>query len=121
MGADLVVAMAPIVKTKDEAIAKLKAMEPEVLLGVLSDYFGRDFDEATDEEEYAEAVSFVIVKIEEVYSYYEHGSRDTEVREINGTDWLITGGMSWGDDPTDAYEPVSIVSVLQLTYDEESS
>jgi len=121
MSADLTIAMAPIVKTKDEAIIKLKSMEPEVLLHVLSEYFAREFDEATDEEEYAEAVSYVIGKIEEVYSYYEHGSRDTEVRRINGTDWLITGGLSWGDDPTDAYEPVSIVSGLQLTHDEESS
>lgn len=121
MSADLIIAMAPIRKTKDEAIAKLKAIEPDVLLHVLSEYCAREFDEATDEEEYAEAVSYVIGKIEEAYSYYEHGSRDTEVRKINGTDWLITGGMSWGDDPTDAYEPVSIVSALELTHDGEGS
>jgi hypothetical protein len=115
MGADLIIAMLPMRKTKEEAIAKLKAMDGDELLRVLSDYCARDFYEETPEADYAEAISYVTGKIEETYSYYEHGSRITEVRNIGDTDWLITGGMSWGDDPTDAYEPLSVVAMLELT------
>jgi len=119
MGADFIVAMVPMRKTQDEAIAKLKAMDAETLLHVLSYYHARDFDEDTDEQEYAEAIEFVTAKIDEVYGYYKHGSRETDVHKIDGTDWLITGGMSWGDDPTDAYESVSVIASLGLTDNDE--
>lgn len=115
MGADLIIAMLPMRKTQDEAIAKLKAMDSEDLLHILSNYHAREFDEDTPEAEYAEAIEFMTGKIAEVYDYYEKGSRDTEVRTLNGTPWLITGGMSWGDDPTDAFEPLNIVASLGLT------
>jgi len=119
MGADLFIEMVPMRKTQDEAIAKLKAMDAEVLLGILSDYHGREFSEDTDEQEYAEAVAFVTAKIDEVYGYYKHGSRETTVHKIDGTDWLITGGMSYGDNPTDAFESVSVIASLGLTDNDE--
>jgi len=119
MGADFIVAMAPMRKTQDEAIAKLKAMDAEVLFGILSDYYGREFIEDTDEQEYAAAVAFVTAKIDEVYGCYKHGSRETNVHKIDGTDWLITGGMSYGDYPTDAYESVSVIALLGLTDNDE--
>ena len=119
MGADLIIAMLPMRKTQDEAIAKLKAMDSEDLLHVLSNYHAREFNEDTPEAEYAEAIEFMTGKIAEVYDYYEKGSRDTEVRRLDGTAWLITGGMSWGDDPTDAFEPLNIVASLGLTDDDD--
>lgn len=115
MSADLIIVILPMRKTQDEAIAKLKAMDSEYLLHVLSNYHAREFDGDTPEAEYAEAIEFMTGKIAEVYDYYEKGSRDTEVLMLDGTAWLITGGMSWGDDPTDAFEPLNIVASLGLT------
>jgi hypothetical protein len=119
MGADLIIAMLPMRKTQDEAIAKLKSLTQDDLLDTLSNYHAREFDKETPEAEYAEAIEFMIGKIAEVYDYYEKGSRDTEVRTLDGTPWLITGGMSWGDDPTDAFESLNIVANFQLTDDEQ--
>jgi hypothetical protein len=118
MGADLILAMLPMRKTQDEAIAKLKSLTQDDVLHTLANYCAMEFGNESDEAEYAEAIEWLTGKVAEVYGYYERGSRETEVRTIDGTDWLITGGMSWGDDPTDAYEAVSTVSIFRLTYDE---
>ena len=118
MCADLIVAMIPMRKTQDEAIAKLKSLTQEDVLHTMYNYCAKEFGNESDEDEYAEAIEWLTGKVAEVYGYYERGSRETEVRTIDGTDWLITGGMSWGDDPTDAYEAVSTVSIFRLTYDE---
>ena len=115
MGADLIVAMLPIRKTQDEAIAKLKSLTQDDVLDTLANYCAQEFYNETDDENYAEAIEWMTGKVAEVYGYYERGSRETEVRAIDGTDWLITGGMSWGDDPTDAFEPINIVSIFRLT------
>jgi hypothetical protein len=39
-----------------------------------------------------------------------------EVAEVSldGRNWLITGGMSWGDAPTDSYEPIVTLETYRI-------
>jgi hypothetical protein len=34
---------------------------------------------------------------------------------IEGKDYVVSGGMSWGDYPTDAYRPLDVISELGVT------
>lgn len=45
------------------------------------------------------------------------GRRDVTTMQFAGRDYWLTGGMSWGDTPTDAYEWVSALNWIGL-YDE---
>jgi len=42
------------------------------------------------------------------------GGRDIAVMQIEGKRYYFTGGMSWGDDPTDSYQKVSLLSSTGL-------
>ena len=116
MGADLMMTMCKMEIPEHDAIEKLKAMSPELLLSELDDNFCLSFEEGDDgTTEYQQAIEYVTGAIKDVYVLYAQGSRDTQVWKLEGKDYLITGGMSWGDDPTDAYQAIGICSVLQLT------
>lgn len=110
MGADFIGAFVPMeIKSATEAKAKLKKYSEDYLLSHLMDHHAWDF------EEYEEALEWVEEKVDEVYDYYNNSNRETTVFTYDGTDFLVTGGMSWGDDPTDAYEALCVVASLELT------
>lgn len=42
---------------------------------------------------------------------YEERRRDViRFTDSAGAEWLVTGGMSWGDDPTDAFNPFHVLA-----------
>lgn len=42
---------------------------------------------------------------------YEERRRDVACWvDSAGAEWFVTGGMSWGDDPTDAFNPFSVLA-----------
>ena len=45
--------------------------------------------------------------------------RDTSYIRLEGMDWTanITGGMSWGDSPTDAFDSMSAISDFDPVYE----
>lgn len=42
-------------------------------------------------------------------------NREISTLLIDGTWWMATGGMSGGDLPTDAYEPISLIDAYKVT------
>lgn len=114
MGADFLGAMCPMEISRDEAKERLRKYDKEFLLSHLDDYFCQQFDE-DDTTAYEQAIQWVDDCINITYDYYERGSRDTTVFNFRGVPILITGGLSWGDDPTDAFQPMGVVQSLELT------
>lgn len=111
MGADYLGAMCPMEISKDEAKERLRRYKEEWLLNHLDDYFCMNWDE----DEYQRAIEWVDNCIDSTYGYYEQGSRETAVYRYRDIDFLVTGGLSWGDDPTDAFQPIGVVQSLELT------
>lgn len=111
MGADLLGAICPMEISKDEAKERLRRYKEEFLLDHLSDYFCMEWDE----DEYTRAIEWVDNCIDCTYGYYEHGSRETLVYRYRDIDFLVTAGLSWGDDPTDAFQPMGVCQSLELT------
>jgi hypothetical protein len=47
--------------------------------------------------------------------------RDVGEWLIDGQAYLVTGGMTWGDDPTDSYAVIEAVAALNITNTPEDS
>lgn len=114
MGADFLMSACPMQVSKEDAKERLRKYDKEFVLNVLSDNFGQEFDD-DEKSEYEKAIEWVDNFIDCVYGYWESGSRETTVYYFRGVPILVTGGLSWGDDPTDAYLPMSVVETLELT------
>ncbi len=113
MGADFCWAMTPMELTKEQAIDKAHSLGEDFLLDNLSGYFGIEPDS------YEEAVEKLVSAITDVYDIYANEHRQCGIQTIDGVDYLLTGGLSWGDDPTDFLESVSIVSTFALSTNKE--
>lgn len=112
MGADLVWAMVPMDYTEDQAKAKVEAITDwEPILSDLEGYFGLSYDTAE------EAKELLLGCVQDVYYAYKHETRDIGYQKIFGTTFLFTGGMTWGDDPTDIYQSMSLADAFKLTTD----
>lgn len=115
MGADLLGAICPMEISKDEAKERLRRYKEEFLLSHLSDYFCMEWDDIEGKTQYEQAIEWVDNCIDCTYDYYNHGSRETLVYKYRNIDFLVTAGLSWGDDPTDAFQPMGVVQSLELT------
>lgn len=47
--------------------------------------------------------------------FTDSGRRDLSLIMLDGTQWLITGGMSWGDTPTEIYDAIICLDVSNVT------
>jgi len=112
MGADLALAIVemPDVGTLDQKewylllTAYIHAQEPKFLELILDDNLGWSADDDYDDVygPFLNAVSEVIL----------NDYRDTGFYYINERWCLITGGMTWGDDPTDSWKSVNLLNAL---------
>jgi len=61
--------------------------------------------------------SFVSEKAEEISDFLESGwnFRDTATLVLEGRHYYITGGMSWGDTPTESYDVIALIEALGIT------
>ena len=61
--------------------------------------------------------SIVADKATEVADFLTSGweSRDTATMQLDGNYYYITGGMSWGDEPTDSYPVINLIDALGIT------
>ena len=114
MGADFIGAMCPMQLTREEAKQRLRRYKENHLLDLLSNSFAREFDD-DGSTPYEQAIAWVDGCIDDTFDGYEYGSRETGVFYFRDIPFLITGGMSWGDDPSDIYEAMSVVQGLELT------
>lgn len=115
MGADFLGAFVPMETSRDSAKSKLREYPEGFVLDHLSDYFAQEFYEEDGKTEYEQALEYVDNAIDFVYDLYAHESREVTVFKYRDVDILVTGGMSWGDDPTDAFQPMGVVQSLELT------
>ena len=107
MGADLMLNYVEIAEPREKAQARLDRL-------VLTEEHLATFEECGcwefEEEEFSEKVEKKMRKklqecLDVVYDAYEgHGFRDVSLFHIDGDrEFLVTGGMSWGDEPSDYY------------------
>lgn len=112
MGADLLLSYVEIAETREQAQARLNKLQiTEADLGRLEDcgYFGFEGEEFSPEIE--QGIRARLQKaLDLVYDCYEkYPPRDMARLTIDGNrTFLFTGGMSWGDDPTDSYADLNI-------------
>lgn len=116
MGADLMFSICEMEATKDEAYENAKWLaSPERYKNTVA--FLEDMcatsrwynTEPTPED----VQQFLIDCIDEVYD--SEGRRDCGFFHVDNRRFNITAGMSWGDEPTDAYNSFSVCETLALT------
>ena len=68
-------------------------------------------------EDVGDVNSIVADKATEVADFLTSGweSRDTATMQLDGNYYYITGGMSWGDEPTDSYPVINLIDALGIT------
>ena len=133
MGADLLITMAPMplgpaeIQWK-EAIEEwnkhyhkvLDSISAEDLLAIHDDRYG-DVPGVPDEDlperaliqvQAGEAKKKFAEIIDEYLSWDVTGYRDCDWYYVNGGWVLITGGMSWGDDPSDSFSDVGVLTAI---------
>jgi hypothetical protein len=112
MSADFVFAVAEIDRTQDDWQSFVTGMDDDTL---------RQFITATNYDFYWDEFFEDSVNIErqvrerlcEAIAVCFGGSREIGYWRDNGREFVVTGGMSWGDEPTDAMTDVFMLSVLR--------
>lgn len=89
MGADLCITLIPCCKLSKTRLAKLHEMAED--------------DEGYDKE-------FVLQSLSDYASGEFNGRRDVGEISVRGVSYYVTGGMTWGDSPTDAFDSVAALS-----------
>jgi hypothetical protein len=122
MGADLMFSINELKLNREQALANAKKIARGELRQVLTDLedmagIGRfsefDTDNLTDEQR-EEVEAFLTDCIEVVYDFGKR--RDCSFFTVDKDRlFAITAGMSWGDEPTDAYEAFNVCEILGLT------
>ena len=105
MGADMTIAICAKHVEQHVAEARLKTLSNDVI-GVAYNYG----DELEDDDQ----TDYLARAIEDLSWVYGE-SRETTLLRIEGKDYVVSGGMSWGDYPTDAYRPLDVISELGVT------
>ena len=69
----------------------------------------------SEDEENVEEI--VAQKADEVADFLTSGweSRDTATMQLDGKYYFITGGMSWGDEPTDNFGIINLIDAMGIT------
>jgi len=121
MGADLMFSINEMKLSREQAEANAKRIAQGPLNGVLADLedlagIGRFYEVNADDptaEDRASVEAFLLDCIATVYAYDKR--RDCSYFHIDDRLFALTAGMSWGDEPTDAFEAFNVCSTLSLT------
>ena len=105
MGADMALGICARHVDRHVAEARLKTLSNAVN-GMAYNY-GEDIDDDDDTDYVARA-------IEDLAWVYEW-RRATQIIYVEGKEYVVSGGMSWGDAPTDAYDPLNAIDTLGIT------
>ena len=120
MGADLLISICEWpVDTEGNCIPASKELGDLVAARFIeesikrSEYEFEDYGFYLDEEGWAELPDELVAEIKALFSSAWH--RETCTVTLKGTEYLVTGGMSYGDDPTDYYRIISILNDWNVT------
>jgi len=105
MGADMTIGICAKHVDYHVAEARLKTLSNDVI-GAAYNY-GDDLEDDDDTDYVARAI--------EDLSWVYADTRQTCIFYIDGKDYVVSGGYSWGDYPTDAYRPLDVISELGVT------
>ena len=123
MGADFIYAVANITETKEhwqDILGELHdgKMEAYIKESDTLLYWSEDYDHLdTDSPEFFQAVAERVS--DAINTAYGESRELGTFRDNSEEEWAITGGMSWGDDPTDAFYDLRIVDSFQTWYEAE--
>lgn len=122
MGADLILSVNEIKLTREQALANARAVAQGELRQVLTDledmagvcrFNELDTDNLTGEQR-SEVEEYLVECVQTVYDFGRR--RDCSFFTVDGDRiFAITAGMSWGDEPTEAYEAFNVCEILSLT------
>lgn len=66
------------------------------------------------EEGWRQLTAEVFGLVEDVFGT-DGSRRDVTDLVLDGTVWLVSGGMSWGDDPSEAFRPLRAMAMAGIT------
>jgi len=133
MGGDFFLEYISIEKDKEPDWTKAREVVEKmgrVHISKWKDTFDHDFTELF-ERYYEEALSYedeiqpdmndrikicenLIACLREIRASWDNGTRDSIVIELRGRNYLFTGGMSWGDAPTELYDQIGKLLCTKL-------
>ncbi|RLE24850.1 MAG: hypothetical protein DRJ50_04010, partial [Actinobacteria bacterium] len=105
MGADYVVAIAPMEVDADEAVMNLVALSDEAAITAVSVVLGMEDVTANEARLRIATAIHAIVGVER---------RDVDPVRFEGQAY-VTGGLSWGDSPTAAFDEVALLGAAGVT------
>jgi hypothetical protein len=110
MGADLIIAACPLEITKAAALKKFKAMTKAKLKAV-----AKALDMDDDDGEFTEVKELILTGLNTAYAGPQW-SRELSYIRYKGVKIAVTGGMSWGDTPTDLYDAIAALDASGVTH-----
>ena len=108
MGAEFIGGIVRVDRTFEEAKAELEMMTDEEIVSIVEDM-------GLEVWERVEPKDMVYDMLTMVYDAVNSKRRDGTMFVIEDHDYVVTGGMSWGDMPTDLCEAVWIIAALNIT------
>jgi hypothetical protein len=106
MGADLILVCAERTATYDQAKARLSTLDNKKVGSVFC------YGDEPEEDDKTDYLAELLTDLDVVYS---DDRRDTSVMRLGDVTYVMTGGMSWGDIPTDAFDPINRIAELCIT------
>ena len=111
MGADFIFAIAKECEQPEDAKARIDLLPQDTLAEVAMHAWG----ELPEDDDWQLVRDLLKEAIDIAYEPYGRDLGTIHVTEP-GT-YVITGGMTWGDDPTEACRPLWALQVSELEYD----
>ena len=111
MGMDFVGVFVPLEVPKDEALSRLRGMHPADVAQILEECNGWLPDSDAEIMQYAERA------VETAYNADRR--RDCCWFRYRGATIVFTGGDTWGDTPTSAFDYLNVAACLAVTFEPE--
>lgn len=115
MGADMLLVYVEIPKDFDLARKRIEKLSGDRLYEIADICWGWDKKEI-ESIGHVEAAQQVRDAIHEALGLLETYRRDISYMTLKGTEYALTGGMSWGDYPTDAFPQLELLAEADVTY-----
>lgn len=127
MGADFLLYRLPLDHPVEEAHRRVDAFDSQALLELIANEIVQDFEIGAEYEDPTTVTEMEAAKLmpdlhrrlhEAVdFVYGVAWNREVAVIDIDGRMWAMTGGMSWGDAPTEIAGDFDLLGALSITYD----
>ena len=119
MGADLLLAFIPYPKMTEERQNQIGAIIDALTFEDIEEYVECDTRHGDVETDGRDAVLTDIKNdIRRIFDEYEQmpSSRSVGMVTIRGYTYLFTGGLSWGDSPSDVFDDITMLTQIDPIY-----